>query len=273
LADLTVLVLDNSAMKVVRTGQHISRAATHDLFIARQISGRVAMEHDGREIIAETGDILLLDSTLPYSASFTSESVMLLVKVPRLALEARLGTVREVIARPVKTTAGEAGLVSSFLAALPAHVGSLGMTAQQMVREQVLDLASIALASETARKPRLSSAQAFAAMKVRAAIDARLSDPGLDADSVANAAGVSVRYANLVLSREGESIMRRIQTRRLARCRQAIADPLQAHRTLTEIAYAWGFSDMTHFARRFRAAYGILPNEYRYSVQVNNGAD
>jgi AraC family transcriptional activator of tynA and feaB len=38
---------------------------------------------------------------------------------------------------------------------------------------------------------------------------------------------------------------------------------LQAGRTLSEIAYAWGFSDMTHFSRRFKAAYGVLPSDYR----------
>ena len=40
-------------------------------------------------------------------------------------------------------------------------------------------------------------------------------------------------------------------------------DPLQAHRTVTEIATGWGFSDMTHFGRRFKAVYGVLPSEFR----------
>jgi AraC-like DNA-binding protein len=100
-------------------------------------------------------------------------------------------------------------------------------------------------------------------MNVRAAIEARLTDPMLDASAVAAAAGISVRYANAVLAREGTSIMRLILARRLARCQEALRDPSQAHRTLSEIAYGWGFSDMTHFSRRFRAAYGVLPSEDR----------
>jgi AraC-like DNA-binding protein len=79
-----------------------------------------------------------------------------------------------------------------------------------------------------------------------AAIEARLTDPALDAGAVATAAGISVRYVNAVLAREGTSIVRLIQARRLARCRKALEDPLQSHRTLSEIAYGWGFSDMTH---------------------------
>ena len=56
-------------------------------------------------------------------------------------------------------------------------------------------------------------------------------------------------------------------SRRLARCRRALEDPSQAHRTVSEIAYGWGFSDMTHFGRKFKAAYGLLPRDYRGSAR------
>jgi AraC-like DNA-binding protein len=94
-------------------------------------------------------------------------------------------------------------------------------------------------------------------------IEARLSEPSLGAQAVADAVGVSVRYANAVLADHDTSIMRLIQTRRLERCRCALEDPNQTHRTVSEIAYGWGFSDMTHFGRRFKKAYGILPSEYQ----------
>jgi len=83
------------------------------------------------------------------------------------------------------------------------------------------------------------------------------------AQAVADAVGVSVRYVNAVLSDHDTSIMRLIQARRLERCRCALEDPNQSHRSLSEIAYGWGFSDMTHFGRRFKKAYGILPSEYQ----------
>ena len=100
-------------------------------------------------------------------------------------------------------------------------------------------------------------------MSVRIAIESRLTDPRLDVRTVAAAAGVSARYANAVLAKEGTSISRLILERRLARCRSAIEDAQQVSRTLTEIAYGWGFSDMTHFGRSFRNANGVLPSEFR----------
>jgi AraC family transcriptional regulator, positive regulator of tynA and feaB len=70
-----------------------------------------------------------------------------------------------------------------------------------------------------------------------------------------------------LLAEEGTSIMRLVRARRLEHCRRALEDPSQAHRKVSEIAYGWGFSDMTHFGRSFRATFGSLPSEYRRLAQ------
>jgi AraC family transcriptional activator of tynA and feaB len=63
-------------------------------------------------------------------------------------------------------------------------------------------------------------------------------------------------------------LQRVIVSRRLERCRTALADARQAHRSVSEIAYAWGFSDQSHFTRRFRAAYGCSPSDFRKQNSV-----
>jgi AraC family transcriptional activator of tynA and feaB len=60
--------------------------------------------------------------------------------------------------------------------------------------------------------------------------------------------------------------MRLVLAMRLTRCRQALEDPLQDNRTVSEIAYGWGFSDMAHFGRRFKAMYDVSPRDYRKSA-------
>ena len=94
-------------------------------------------------------------------------------------------------------------------------------------------------------------------------IDTRLSDPSLKPAEAAAAAGISVRYANDLLAEENFSVERYILRRRLERCRSALEDPLQAHRMIGEIAFSWGFSDHSHFTRRFRAAFGMTPGDCR----------
>jgi len=37
-------------------------------------------------------------------------------------------------------------------------------------------------------------------------------------------------------------------------------------KSIARIAYGWGFSDMAHFSRCFRRAFGASPREYRQSA-------
>ena len=212
----------------------------------------------------------LLDPLLPYEGKFSAGVELLVLKAPRRSMEARVGRITDMVTRTMKPAEAEHGLASAFLAMLPDYAGQLGTVAIETVKNQTLDLVAISLAKTQERpRPYLSSAKASALINVRAAIEARLADPRLDAEMVAAAAGVSVRYANALLAQEGTSIARLVQSRRLDRCHKALKDPLQAHRTVTEIASSWGFSDMTHFGRRFKAAYGVLPSELRRLSKQN----
>ena len=251
-----------------RTPRQIAQTPADTLLVCRQLSGTLGLEQDGREIVLNTGDITLIDPQVAYGAKFSTGSSLLLLKVPPRLLEARLGSTRQMVFRSITPSDAAGGLTSSLLAMLPHYVGRLQGAAEQIVGDQVLDLLAVSLATAIgAEKPRISSAHSLALTTVRAAIEARLTDPALDPAGIAAAAGISVRYANAVLAREGTSIARLILATRLSRCRKALEDPLQAHRTLREIATGWGFSDMTHFGRKFKTAYGVLPSEYRALIK------
>jgi AraC family transcriptional regulator, positive regulator of tynA and feaB len=264
LADVGFIRCTLSPLTILRTAAHIARERTDNLLLCRLIGGTAAFEQEGREVVLEAGDFTVLDPMLPYSGTSPSGLDLLVIRLPRRDLEARIGNVRRMVARAVKPLAPETSLVSSFLAMLLAHVGKLSHVAEEVLKHQTIDLIALSLAKMVhSGTPRISSTRRLVLLKVRAAIEARLSDPVLDGQTVAAAAGVSVRYANAVLAEEGTSIARYIQERRLARCRRALEDSQQAHRSLSEIACGWGFSDMTHFGRSFRKAYGMLPSVYR----------
>lgn len=263
LGGLNLVSFQSSSMTVSHTRRQAAQAPGDELFVCRQLAGTLLLEQGGPEVTLSSGDMALLDPRLPYSARFSSGSSLLVVKVPRRRLEARVGRTGSMIARRMRPEPGENGLLSDFLALLPLHAERLDLTAAT-VAEQALDLLAVALAKESGlRGPQVSSARLLVLVRLRSAIEASLMDPALSPAAVAAAVGVSLRYANTVLASENTSVARLIQTRRLERCRQALGDPTQAHRLISEIAYSWGFSDMTHFGRRFKAAYGMLPTEYR----------
>ena len=264
LADIEMVLFNNAAMRVSREKQHIAHANAGQVFVCMQLGGSLALQQGGRDAFLTPGDLTLLDPRTPYTGEFSDGSTVLVLKVPSRWLQIRVGTIRAMTVRVLKPREPESRFASAFLKMLTVHGSELAPPADAVVRDQLLDLLALALAKEVqADGPKVSCGRSMALVKVRAAIETHLADPSLNAEQVAAAAGISLRYANSVLAAEGTSIMRHIQKRRLVRCQKAFDDPSQTHRTISEIAYGWGFSDMTHFGRKFKAAYGLSPREFR----------
>jgi len=98
---------------------------------------------------------------------------------------------------------------------------------------------------------------------VKSFIEANLAQPELSVAAVARAHGVSARYLRKLFDDEGTSPGRWIWDRRFARARADLADPTRTARSITEIAMSWGFNDLSHFSRGFRARFGRSPRAFR----------
>lgn len=180
----------------------------------------------------------------------------------------RIGRNRELTARRVTVKRMDDEVALSSVARLPGLAGRTISITEEIVCNHVLDLIGLSIARTMWCAPgRVSNPKALLLGQIRSVVEARLSDPDLDGQKVADIVGITVRYANALLAEQDSSLNRLILSRRLSRCRFALEDPNLAHRTIAEIAQGWGFSDMTHFSRCFKAAFGVSLREYQKAAQ------
>jgi AraC-like DNA-binding protein len=264
LADLIVTEFECDPCEAVRDRRHIAQCTSDQVVLCLQTAGRTVLNQDGRQAVLEAGSLAIWDMLRPGIVTTTSPVGALTVSIPRRALEARLGSLVPLAAHRLDATTPLVGLAFQFLQLLPAHIETLDQASAASVAEKALDLIALAFSHELRhRLVALSSSRSIALMRLKSCIEPLISDPSLKPPDVAAAAGMSVRYANGLLSLEGTSIERYIWSRRLERCRLALRDPMQMNRTVGDIAFGWGFSDLSHFARRFKAAFGLSPSDYR----------
>lgn len=250
--------------KVIRSAKSAMRADSGDLLLGMHRSGTLSVSQDGREALLQERSIFLIDPIRPFEVSLLGRCNNIVVKIPRGLIEARLGNSADLTARPVGPTTGIANLAMGFIELLPRQAEALDDIAGLTVAEQLLDLTALALTSGLdGRGTALSSPRAVALLRLKTTIERLLIEPGLKPERIAAEAGMSVRYANALLAEEGWSTERYLTERRLERCRAALEDPTQTHRSIGEIAFNWGFSDLSHFGRRFKARYGSSPTDYR----------
>jgi AraC-like DNA-binding protein len=262
--NLDLVEFSNSPMQVSHTRAHVERTSPDTVFLCYQLSGSILIVQNAREVNLDAGSLMLLEPRLPYDARFSRNSKTLLIKAPRREIHARIGGNRELIGRHVTAELADDDLALSIAAKLPSLAGRTASITAEMVGNHVLDLIGLSIARTIGSATvRLSNPKALLLGQIRSVVEARLTDPDLDGQKVADIVGISVRYANALLAKQDSSLHRFILSRRLSRCRAAFEDPNQIYRTIAETAQGWGFSDMTHFGRCFKAAYGVSPREYQ----------
>jgi acetamidase/formamidase/AraC-like DNA-binding protein len=95
-------------------------------------------------------------------------------------------------------------------------------------------------------------------------IERNLGDPGLTPARAAQTAGISERYVQKLFEGIGDNFTHYVRERRLQRACADLASPAEAHHTISEIAYRYGFGDSAHFSRTFRRRFGLAPREFRH---------
>ena len=95
-------------------------------------------------------------------------------------------------------------------------------------------------------------------IRAQAFIREHLRDPDLWIDQISAALGCTKRYLHMLFSDKGMTVSDYIWRARLSHCRQELET--QAGKTITDVAFSWGFSSSSHFSRVFRKHFGFVPS-------------
>ena len=89
----------------------------------------------------------------------------------------------------------------------------------------------------------------------------------MDANAIARGVNLSPRHVYELFSEDEQSLMKSVWTKRLELCKRDLAEPRLQSKTVGEIAFTWGFSNVSHFSRAFKAEFGLGPREFRKSAR------
>ncbi len=276
LGEISLMSADSSAARVTRTNDPVrSTRASRNFDLHFQLSGRSLNRQAGREATLEAGQFTLCDASQPYLVQFTEANHMLCLKTPANVLEARLGDLDGLICMPMSAQRGGGAMLSSFLRTVWDQLkqGDGGEGWAETVSAVILDLMTLAYRPakdaatvETLRASRRSEARSF--------INGRLCDPELGVGSVAEALGVSARYVQLLFAEAETTPSAYILDRRLDLAAERLRGQV-TRGSVTQVALAVGFNDLTHFGRAFRRRFGVNPSDYSAGARAPgwNGKD
>jgi AraC-like DNA-binding protein len=227
-----------------------------------EISGREVISQEGRETVLEPGDFVLWDSERDMQFRVIEPLHKLTLLVPKRRMQLLLPQAEHYAGTVVR--GGRRGIAGIAGEALRRLAEDLPYIEDEEVPQAIGPLLSL-LSATVGVQPQpgfVSSAHRDSFQRFCRFIDRNLDDPTLSPAVVAKMHGVSVRYLHMIFARHQSSFGRHVRKQRLSRC---FLDLSQApeRRTVTEIAYRWGFNDVAHFSRSLKAEFGISPSEVR----------
>jgi AraC-like DNA-binding protein len=247
-----------------RDAVDIRRGDPETVQVGMPLGGQSILIQDGREAVLNGGDMVLYDSSRPFTLVMESQFHWQVFLLPQGKLRRSDHELAQVTAIPLPGTRGMSRAVSAFLRGLAAEVTGLeGSPGAAALGENAADLIATMVRSRFGRQWDVADPDAVLIQAIEVYLRDQHADPGLDPARVAAAHGLSVRRLHALFEPTGLSVAARIREERLAAIRRDLRDPGLAHRPIGRIAAAHGLRDASAFARLFRAVEGVTPREFR----------
>lgn len=263
--NLGIFELSTAAHKVHRGKQCGTPSA---ILLTYQLEGTGYVMQDGHTGILRPGDFTLFDSSRPFDLQFKDPIKQCILRIPWSSVKQHLISPQRITGTRISGTQGAGRIASSFIHSFVSEASQLQAAEVDRLTHCLIDIVNSAVLSHIEPSARQASDYcAFQVHRIRLFIEENLRNPDLSPSLIAAANGISQRYLNKLFEAEGISVSRLIWERRLDRCHHELEDPILNGKSITEIAFAWGFKSSSHFSRTFKDRFGLTPRAVRLKAE------
>ena len=252
--------LDASPQRVMRTRAMAQRqhSASYQLLYIQK--GPADLRHCGATLHIPEGSFVLLDNLEPYDLSFAQDSSCVTIHFDDRWLRKWVAYPRALAARLIVGEQTWAAPLAAMLRTISAGGLHGAVLPRSVIADQFGALLAL-MANEDA--PQASRYQTEVLIRFKRALRERFEDSTLDPAGFARQMGVSKRHLHGSFAQAGTTFGAELLEIRLAHAAQLLNDRRFVSHRVQDIAWACGFADPSHFARRFREKFGASPLQYR----------
>jgi AraC-like DNA-binding protein len=227
--------------------------------IVYQLVGKSVYQQGGEELSVNPGDLIVYDVSRPHVVINTDTSRHLVVAVPKdLALLNDISFAATPLVRSANEN-GVGGLAMKFVRSAIDEKPEMEPNCEDEITDTILRLLRLSLYRNGSFEAPASKRESLN-LEIKRFIQRRLQDPELSIGQLAAAFGCSKRLLHQAFADEGMTINEYLWASRLEKCRRELDGALKGGRSITDIAFSWGFSSSSHFSRSFRSRFGYAPS-------------
>ena len=263
--DVVLTQLEANRHRVIRRPRTARAGAQRHLKIVTPWQGQALVQQHGRQAAVQPGGWAIYDTTGSYEVANPQRSRHLIVRVPTNQLAERGLHLPTLMGRVVGGHAGISRVALDAMRSTYTELPSMTPEAARGAGRLIGELVCLSLQELAGQGPGVVLQEAFKD-RIRAYIAQHLRDPALTIERVAQGLNCSKRHLHNAFADADETLAAHILRRRLQACMEEMRNPDCSHRSISDIAFSWGFSSGAYFSRVFRAQVGVSPTEYRLGV-------
>jgi len=258
------LVSESTSFQAAWSREYLTNAYSDHFSVYLQLSGRTVSLRGKDTLELHAGDIGFCDGRRQLSAWLGGRYA--LATVPRAMIERRAPWLRDRPHLKLGPNARFSGNLRLHLMELTAANACFSESETGLLADSLCNLVALA-AAEGIPSRRLQPELQMEALL--AFCRQNLHDVELSPQQAPDHLGISVRTLHSRFLQMGQTFGRWVLENRLEGCAVALRDPNQRALNISEIAYRWGFNDLSYFNRTFRAQFDMTPGEWRHGERLS----
>ena len=262
LGHLHVATVESGTQEFTRTARLARSDGEAYVQVGLLTRGEALVQQDEREAVLAPGDFVLYESDRAFRWRLEQDWELLVLTWPRACLRLPETVSQTLTARCLAGSEGLGAIVGRLLRDLVRSPPELSDSGCRRLADEVFELVTT-VAEERALAAGPDRSAGSLLRSVDTYLREHLGDPDLGPAGIAAAHFISTRHLHRLFAPRGTTVSQQILRLRLERARLELRSPAGRGRSITDICWQAGFSDLATFSRAFRSAYGTTPTRYR----------
>lgn len=258
-----------SSARFART-RDLMQDGCDDLVLVSASQGQVCVTQKDQSIELSKGQMCLVEMNVEGAAELTPAGSFTTTRIPRHLLLQVAPRAETQLARPLAHDAAVRAMIDRYFVLCNDLAAGLDAPGQKAAAQHLIELVALLLGAgadqEDVLRRRGYSAARLEVMKAEV-ID-NLGRSSLTIENIAHGNGISVRQAQRLFARSGQTFSEFVLDQRLSLARRLLVAATSRHRKISDIVYACGFGDLSYFNRTFKRRFGATPSD----IQAGGGA-